>query len=985
MRTTPMQRKDIDYSVSNTNGEGMESTKDKEIINIVLTGDKNYVEPMTVTMTSILSNLKKEYIAHFFLFTDDYPPEKQKIIRLLENSYNCIIDFVNVLPHMYLFEDTDMDKFNNKYISMACYYRLLLFKLLPDDVQIVFYVDGDMIVDTDLSEIIPLLDNKIAAAVVESFAMENREQVLSHLGKYQEFKNFNECPEKYPYFNAGFLGLNMSFCKKEKIWEKIYGLYKKEKNFPFADQDMLNAIIGQQYTDRIEFLPPEYNVFCARSLNHNQIYRRAYYPSGAITNAFNHPKIYHYAGPEKPWSYPICNYYEKWWEYAIKSPVCDSLLLEVSMRWRIELERHIDTLNKLNANNNALKRRFYQYFNKCKQYAYEKLTKKGDVRTRYSDYSSNIGAGPINLIKKTVMLLYFNIHREQEPCPIKVEKNKINHKRLQQIIKKSDIVSFDIFDTLICRAFIEPNDLLRYVGAQHGDKQFFEKRIAAADQAMRESIKEDVVLEDIYRRMQPPYANSEKDEIDAELQFCYKNDLINEIYEFAKENNKRIIYTSDMYLPHNLIIEMLKKCGYEPDNTLFLSSDYGLLKRTGSLFDAVIEQTGADPKTIIHIGDSELGDYTIPREKKMNAYRIPTRKQILFRESPCINIYCQSNNDLSSSVIMGIVAEELTKNKDYWNKIGVKLAGPIILSYSTWLIKQLRKDNIKDVYFVARDGYLIEKTFEMLAPGEFRTHYLYAPRRVSNICNLDFDLKLSYGDWAAEFVDSVYQNYLTDLKLDTQWDKISTKERGEIIEKNMDRIRKISATKKQQYRDYLVSFEMKDTIAIIDTTTTFFSTQKMINNVIPEINVIGYYWVTAYNDSVDKTIDSEHQRSFVNGHTNHIIDWDIMEFIFTSPEYPVLDVTSEGQPVFKEPNKDDLLRSSVFQKISKGAVDFISSFKQHGFDYNLIQMTGEQLEDYVNIWMNNPTKEDKEQFKDMRLPVRCEHDLYVPVFKPWYK
>lgn len=195
-----------------------------------------------------------------------------------------------------------------------------MLKILPDDVEKCFYVDGDMIVDTDLSDIYDNIGNNLASVVVEAFAMNNKHEILSHCFKSEAFKNFQKDSSRHPYFNAGFMLLNIKKCKEYKLFEKALKFLDENPNPPYADQDTLNAIIGQQYTKYINFLSPKYNVFCDLGINRVVWKKEAYYAVNEIKKALKNPKIFHYAGGHKPWLDYEQNYNEKWWEYCKMSP-----------------------------------------------------------------------------------------------------------------------------------------------------------------------------------------------------------------------------------------------------------------------------------------------------------------------------------------------------------------------------------------------------------------------------------------------------------------------------------------------------------------------------------------------------------------------------------------------------------------------------------------------------------------------------------------
>lgn len=80
-------------------------------------------------------------------------------------------------------------------------------------------------------------------------------------------------------------------------------------NPPYADQDILNAVIGQKYSNLINYLEPSYNVFC--DIDYEQPFNDAFYSEKIIKASFKNPKVCHYAGANKPLiNTKVNNYYD---------------------------------------------------------------------------------------------------------------------------------------------------------------------------------------------------------------------------------------------------------------------------------------------------------------------------------------------------------------------------------------------------------------------------------------------------------------------------------------------------------------------------------------------------------------------------------------------------------------------------------------------------------------------------------------------------
>lgn len=305
----------------------------QELVNVVLTGDENYVMPIGVAMYSIVKNLSSDKLANFFLIVSGWGDDEEKEIRKLQN---CNITIIHAEQYLDYFSEANCKKFKNTYIkSLSPYYRLLIPKVLPDYVDKTFYFDADMVADSDLSAIYTNFDNnKLCAAVIELVANEHYKSVLKHLTKWIEFKKFNSDRLKYPYFNAGFFLLNVKLARKLNIFDEFLNFLKAHPNPPYADQDTLNAICGQKYSDRMVYLPLNWNVFTDMNYDINTYFGVKLFSHLQLDDAFKKPYIYHYAGPNKPWiNNKVLHYWNVWQNYYNLSPFKKENIKDVQISW----------------------------------------------------------------------------------------------------------------------------------------------------------------------------------------------------------------------------------------------------------------------------------------------------------------------------------------------------------------------------------------------------------------------------------------------------------------------------------------------------------------------------------------------------------------------------------------------------------------------------------------------------------------------------
>lgn len=210
----------------------------------------------------------------------------------------------------------------------------------------------------------------------------------------------------------------------------------------------------------------------------------------------------------------------------------------------------------------------------------------------------------------------------------------------QRQLKDYEIISFDLFDTLLFRPVMKPTDLFVFVGEKLGVADFKELRIEAEREARRQAIKSrhqsEVTIEEIYAVLAPriniPLEQGVSTEIETELLVCYGNAKMREIWQKLLRDKKRIIVVTDMYLPRVVLTELLEKNGFGGFERLFISNEVAKSKADGKLYATVKKELGfgkgkLPEHTMIHIGDNVRSDYRNAKKNGIPALLyIPQRR-----------------------------------------------------------------------------------------------------------------------------------------------------------------------------------------------------------------------------------------------------------------------------------------------------------------------------------------------------------------------
>lgn len=557
--------------------------------------------------------------------------------------------------------------------------------------------------------------------------------------------------------------------------------------------------------------------------------------------------------------------------------------------------------------------------------------------------------------------------------------------KIKSQINDHKVISFDIFDTLLLRPYVKPTDLFFHLEKSEKAHGFAKARIEAEQKARQvHADVEDITLNEIYNEIDSKYKHIKQKETDWECQVLQPNPEMKEVFDYALKKNKKIIIVSDMYLPAKFLSDVLHKKGFNGYQKIYVSCEYRKTKWTGNLYRFVLDDLGISSKNVLHIGDNEGSDKLSAEKNGIKAVLYPKVINRLFEENKRAKAFYKKNpNELETSIILGMLTLNNTQN-NYWRDFGYKYAGPVILGYMRWLEKQLKKDKISEVMFVARDGYTLEKVFNLIKTTDFKTHYFYAPRSMNLAINLNYDFNCAQGESQGLAAMNTLLHYFRNkdefLRKNTPEIKASA-EGVKFVSENRKLFEKLAQKEKKMYAKYFEQFKLKNQkIALIDTCSVFLSAQKAVISAMPDKIIKGYYWFTW--DGQQDDIAKYKTQTYQSSHKQEFVDWGLMELFMTAPTPPVERIDN-GKVIFKQITPNEAKRMEIYPDLSQGAVDFaqqyINVFGQFGFDF-----TCNILIDWVNIFCNIPTKIDKEHFVKLFHAWNQEHTEWQPLPFPWF-
>ena len=262
-------------------------------LNITINIDDNYMQHAMAMLCSLYESNSSHTIS-LYVLSNSLSDDSKDCLNCITEKYNNFIFYCEV-------DESRLQgvKFRQERpLTMAAYYRLLLSDVLPSKIDKVLYLDCDLIVLGDLQPLFEIdLSNYALAATLDDFPLTYQHRVQLNM----------EADQKT--FCSGVMLVNLEYWRKNGVTEKLLQYAKKEKPIVyFHDQDVLNFCFKKSWF----LLSPKWN----RIATDTKVRSAYLYRKFDLEEYFMEPIIIHYANLHtKPWmaaSSPCKRYYIKY-------------------------------------------------------------------------------------------------------------------------------------------------------------------------------------------------------------------------------------------------------------------------------------------------------------------------------------------------------------------------------------------------------------------------------------------------------------------------------------------------------------------------------------------------------------------------------------------------------------------------------------------------------------------------------------------------
>jgi len=219
-------------------------------------------------------------------------------------------------------------------------------------------------------------------------------------------------------------------------------------------------------------------------------------------------------------------------------------------------------------------------------------------------------------------------------------------------------------------------------------------------------------------------------EIRAEISVQYLNENMVKSLEAIYAKGIKIFLVSDYYASTEVLIALLKHHKiYHLFDRVFASSSIETSKQKGDIYPYLLKELSLKPKEILMTGDNKVSDYDNAINKGLHAFLMPHSSYL---KKNRLNNYGSDSRDYRKLI-------------DYYLKqCKKKDAEPLsqyILIFHVFierLYAKCKADNVKNLFFLAREGQYLKKLFDsyqeyhnLSQENRIKTHYFRTSRQAS--------------------------------------------------------------------------------------------------------------------------------------------------------------------------------------------------------------------------------------------------------------
>lgn len=520
--------------------------------------------------------------------------------------------------------------------------------------------------------------------------------------------------------------------------------------------------------------------------------------------------------------------------------------------------------------------------------------------------------------------------------------NGITKEHLTRLVNGSEVVSIDLFDTLVMRQTLFTSDIFELIDAKLRERGIvivdFGKKRLESEKSLSKGMAPTLVQ--IYSYMRNTYTvrGISPEEL-AELEWSIDYNLViprQEMCDFMlgiSNQGKEIYIVSDTYYSRNQLIKLLNKCGITFYTDIFASCEYKTGK-TGLLFERMKERISG--KTCLHIGDDTVADIESAEKHGISSCHIYSGIELL-EQAGYLGLW-DNIEQLADRIKVGMFVSKLfnspfqfeTKDRRISVKsaydIGYLFFAPMISDFVIWFEEQVKQYDLQNILFCARDGYLIKKLYDKLT-GDTSSIYFLTSRTAAIRAGVENEKDIEYvGEmkFSGTLTEQLWERFGISDSCEIDCNAMS-REKVTLLDYSDEILKKACANRKN-YMMYIEQLNMqKGDVAFFDFVAK--GTSQMYMERLIKNHLKGLYFLQLEEEHMrDKGLDIVPFYKKEEAVNSAIYEnYYILETMLTSPMPSVKEFDEDGEPCYTQETrtKEDI---ACFLLAQEGIFDYFSTY-----------------------------------------------------------
>lgn len=320
-----------------------------------------------------------------------------------------------------------------------------------------------------------------------------------------------------------------------------------------------------------------------------------------------------------------------------------------------------------------------------------------------------------------------------------------------------DLVTSDVFDTIVTRHVATPSDAFVRLGvlldradllppamtpARFSVARQHAERRARAEAAVRHGWIDrapECSLADIWAEMPRVFQASASELIALELQneatVLRPITPTLDVLGLARRCGKPVVLVSDIYLSSEQLVSVLSQCGVDTDlfDAVVTSADRNRGKADG-LLSEVVSEWGIDPRRVMHLGDHDVSDVRTAEQIGAQPIQTAQPKARRFVTVPSIDLERRSADSGTdgglTATVRSVLLEAGVRADHPAYQFGAAVIGPVMTGFARWIAHRADELDVGSVHYLLREGRTIADVVGHVAPGSHTARLVHASRWV---------------------------------------------------------------------------------------------------------------------------------------------------------------------------------------------------------------------------------------------------------------